>query len=113
MKRCPKCKRNYDDDSLRFCLDDGTPLFDARDSSAPATEIMPARGVPTIRSTGPTTPTFPTGGNPPADDRETKSGNPLLTGGVIAIAVLLLVLVGIVAVFVIKQSGDDSDKANV
>lgn len=112
MKRCPKCRRNYDDDSLRFCLDDGTPLFDARDSSAPATEIMPARGVPTIRSTGPTTPTFPTGGNPPADDRETKSGNPLLTGGVIAIAVLLLVLVGIVAVFVLKQSGDDSAKTN-
>jgi len=25
MKRCPKCKREYDDD-LRFCLEDGTPL---------------------------------------------------------------------------------------
>jgi protein-disulfide isomerase len=28
MKRCPKCKRAYADDSLTFCLDDGKRLFD-------------------------------------------------------------------------------------
>ena len=105
MKRCPKCKRKYDDETLRFCLEDGTPLFDARDSEAPATEIMPARGVPTLRSSGPTTPTFPTGGAAPSSDRVAAPTNPLLTGGVIAIALLLLVLVGIVAFFVIRQSG--------
>lgn len=26
MKQCPKCNRNYTDDSLNFCLDDGTVL---------------------------------------------------------------------------------------
>ena len=26
MKRCPTCKRTYDDDTLSFCLEDGTPL---------------------------------------------------------------------------------------
>lgn len=26
MKRCPTCSRSFDDDSLSFCLDDGTPL---------------------------------------------------------------------------------------
>src|SRR5437870_2339175 len=28
MKRCPTCSRVYDNDSMRFCLDDGTPLVD-------------------------------------------------------------------------------------
>lgn len=26
MKRCPECRRDYYDDSLLYCLDDGTPL---------------------------------------------------------------------------------------
>jgi hypothetical protein len=26
MKRCPQCNRNYTDDALSFCLDDGSPL---------------------------------------------------------------------------------------
>ena len=26
MKRCPECRRDYYDDTLRFCLEDGTPL---------------------------------------------------------------------------------------
>src|SRR5438132_14354182 len=58
MKTCPKCKRAYDDVTLRFCLEDGTPLFDVRDSQAPPTEILGSRGAPTLKSTGPTVPTF-------------------------------------------------------
>ena len=42
MKRCPKCKREYDDD-LRFCLEDGTPL--TRDGITPTiaapTAVLP------------------------------------------------------------------------
>lgn len=105
MKRCPKCNRKYDDDTLRFCLEDGAALFDARDSDAPPTEILPARGTPTLKSSGPTVPSFPSGGPLPSSERITQPTNPLLTGGVIAIAILLLVLVGIVAFFVLKQSG--------
>jgi hypothetical protein len=29
MKRCPQCNRNYSDDALSFCLDDGSPLVSA------------------------------------------------------------------------------------
>src|SRR5882724_4876017 len=105
MKRCPKCKRKYDDDTLRFCLEDGTPLFDASDAEAPATEILPARGSPTLKSSGPTVPSFRGSDPVPSVERVTQPSNPLLTGGVIAIAVLLLVLVGIVTFFVLKQSG--------
>lgn len=105
MKTCPKCKRKYEDETLRFCLEDGTPLFDTHDSEAPATEILPARGSPTLRSSGPTVPSFRGGDSGPSMERVAPAGNPLLTGGVIAIALLLLVLVGIVAFFVLRQSG--------
>jgi hypothetical protein len=28
MKRCPECRRDYYDDSLLYCLDDGTALLE-------------------------------------------------------------------------------------
>jgi hypothetical protein len=28
MKRCPECRRDYFDDSLLYCLDDGTALLE-------------------------------------------------------------------------------------
>jgi hypothetical protein len=108
MKRCPKCKRSYDDDTLRFCLEDGSPLFDARDSDAPATAILPGRGSPTLKSTGPTVPSYLHTGEPRAEP-EKRASNPLLTFGVIAIAVLLLALVGIAAVFVMRQGADNAN----
>lgn len=42
MKQCPKCNRRYDDDSLRFCLEDGAALIELSDS-APTLIIPPAR----------------------------------------------------------------------
>lgn len=43
MKTCPSCRRTYQDDSMRFCLDDGTSLVQAADRSVDpqATLIMP------------------------------------------------------------------------
>jgi hypothetical protein len=43
MKQCPKCKREYDDDSLRFCLEDGTQLAreDASPTIAGPTMVLP------------------------------------------------------------------------
>src|SRR5436190_23810912 len=102
MLRCPKCNRQYNDDTLRFCLEDGSPLAPTMREEAPATEILP-RAQPTLRSSAPTVPSYQ---NPPSlAPSETRQTNPLLTGGVIAIALLLLLLVGIVAFFVIRQSG--------
>src|SRR5436305_761872 len=42
MKRCPSCQRTYEDDSLAFCLEDGTALVSESsiDSDLPATLIM-------------------------------------------------------------------------
>ena len=42
MKKCPSCQRAYEDDSLAFCLEDGTSLVNAgaAASDQPATLIM-------------------------------------------------------------------------
>lgn len=37
MKFCPNCRTQYSDDSLQFCLQDGTPLSAVNDSSEPPT----------------------------------------------------------------------------
>lgn len=105
MKRCPKCNRQYNDDTLRFCLEDGSPLAPTMREEAPPTEILP-RAQPTLKSSGPTVPSYQNSpGLPQSPQSDARQSNPLLTGGVIAIALLLLLLVGIVAYFVIKQSG--------
>ena len=53
MKICPKCNRSYTDDSLKFCLEDGTPLLIGSSSSsgsrAAATEVLPQTPTVTTR----------------------------------------------------------------
>src|SRR5438445_10344319 len=47
MKRCPECGRNYNDDSMSFCLDDGTELlFGPASMDGPATAILQATEPP-------------------------------------------------------------------
>src|SRR4030095_4926641 len=42
MKRCPECRRDYYDDSLLYCLDDGSALLEGPASmDEPATAIFP------------------------------------------------------------------------
>ena len=84
-------------------------MFDARDSNAPRTEILPARGTPTLKSTGPTVPSYLSAGAPQVNE-DKRGSNPILTIGVISIAVLLLALVGIAAVFVLRQSGEKDSR---
>src|SRR5687768_16477439 len=40
MKRCPECRRDYFDDSLLYCLDDGAALLEGPGSSESATAIL-------------------------------------------------------------------------
>ena len=42
MKRCPDCRRDFYDDTLSFCLDDGTPLLDGPATSESATVTLEA-----------------------------------------------------------------------
>ena len=40
MKRCPECSRDYADETLNFCLEDGTWLVDDKDISSFPTEVI-------------------------------------------------------------------------
>ncbi|MFL6469014.1 MAG: hypothetical protein ACJ72Z_13735, partial [Pyrinomonadaceae bacterium] len=40
MKQCPQCRRVYDDETLKFCLDDGTSLLYGPGSNEPATALL-------------------------------------------------------------------------
>ena len=40
MKRCPECRKDYADDSLMYCLDDGTPLLQGRVADESATVLL-------------------------------------------------------------------------
>ena len=114
MKRCPQCSREYADDTLRFCLEDGTPLVASRTSAEPpATEILPPGRRPTERSSDPTIAAYPgTHGSRPAQT-DSRRSNPILVAGVIAIVLLLLVLIGIAAIYVMQHSGPaNSNQAN-
>ena len=45
MKRCPECRRDYTDETLNFCLDDGAALLDGPTSkNEPATAILNTAG---------------------------------------------------------------------
>ena len=56
MKRCPTCSRVYDEDTLRFCLDDGANLIEMSPGEPiPPTLVMPAfaEPIPTIKQAFP------------------------------------------------------------
>jgi tetratricopeptide (TPR) repeat protein len=40
MKRCPKCRRDYSDETLNYCLDDGVTLLDGPGSGEALTELL-------------------------------------------------------------------------
>jgi len=80
MKRCGKCRRRYTDDSLNFCLEDGSPLVTEPDSD------------PTLIAQ--TIPSF-VGAPSPAKQPGSRSAYRLL---VIAVLVLIAALAGGAAV---------------
>ncbi|MCW5961876.1 MAG: SH3 domain-containing protein [Pyrinomonadaceae bacterium] len=107
MKRCPKCNNTYTDDSLKFCLTDGTPLDsildgdktiafpDARTIEMPAPEPT-ARGrfaVPTHAADD----SVPTVFSPVKQAAEPKSGSNRLIAGLL-ILLIIVILAGFTAI---------------
>ena len=50
MKRCPTCKRTFDDDTLSFCLEDGSPLMAEGPSRSDSQETLVSPRTPGITS---------------------------------------------------------------
>jgi len=94
MKRCPQCGRDYIDDTLSFCLDDGAGLLDGPASmDEPLTAILPEASA----ETGET----PTRTFDPADAESTRlyvdrAGNAISRKGtLLAAAIGILVITGL------------------
>jgi hypothetical protein len=122
MKRCPTCGTNYTDPTLRFCLEDGTPLADADEQATVVrrgeresydTEILPANV---------TTPnTNPLRVDIPAADRNTrpisvqpvKSDFPWTKFVVACLALGLIVVIGAGLLGVAYYVGSGRNKAQV
>lgn len=52
MKRCPTCKRGFDDDTLSFCLEDGTPLVTETGRRGDSQETLVSPRLPGTESPG-------------------------------------------------------------
>jgi hypothetical protein len=121
MKRCPTCQRTYTDDSLTFCLQDGSLLLSDSPSydQGARTEVLPQPVAPTIASPRPdsttveqrrvTNPTWEEmGPRSTAPAAQPPARNRALTVGVFVIAILLLGLVGIGLVLLMRGSSESS-----
>jgi TolB-like protein/Tfp pilus assembly protein PilF len=86
MKRCPECRRDYYDDSLAYCLDDGEVLLDGPPTfDEPATAIIPEAG-----DTKPATRTFGADASDTSTNRPARipSRRNLIVVGIIALVLL-------------------------
>ncbi len=101
MKRCPECRRDYLDETLLYCLDDGNMLLEGPASmDGPATAMLPpsnfaseAGTLAQIHTTEKTA-VFPT----------VAAKKPFQTGRWIAVGVLALLLIGAAAAAYFKFS---------
>ena len=91
MKKCPACTSVYSDDSLNFCLTDGSPLHAERDPDARV--VMPPSA----------------GARGTAQDARPERTKPHI---IYAVAGLVALLVIIGAVFMFNRSGAKSESAN-
>ena len=117
MKRCPSCNRNYADETLLYCLEDGTPLV-ADQTTAP-TLMMPAEPPPTIaydtaRVTAPTAPpswapTAPPTTMPPQQQK--RKVWPWVLAGLVLLLVFGGGLIG-VALWIVSSGSNDNANSN-
>ena len=117
MKACPSCKRTYADETLTFCLVDGSILSppydphethrvpDARDTDPAPTEVLPDRPRPPDSIT-PSLSTIQSPGPPPLYSRKQQSppqhshgGRPWVIVGVV-ISFLMLLAVATISTFI-------------
>ncbi len=95
MKHCPKCKREYDDDSLRFCLEDGTALtrLHVSQKSAEPTAVLPGNERPPSPIVQPARPEVPL----PATIRahQTPKADSSLSPGTVRIVIAVLFVISL------------------
>ena len=108
MKRCPTCKRAFEDDSLAYCLDDGSPLVaETRPDSEP-TLVSPApppgAQLPPTQFAKYEPATAQLGGAPK------RRVWPWIAGGVIVFFFFVIVIVAVIAIPQLVKKSQNSNR---
>jgi len=114
MKTCPTCHRTYAEETLAFCLDDGSPLSLSYDSEATHV-IPPGRVVPDATIASSPLRHQPLGGHSFSSQAISNNGrrtNPLLY---VVIALLALIAAGALVLLLIfgRSSNSNNPVANI
>ena len=118
MKRCKKCNQAYEDDSLSFCLEDGTVLVRESEKplDPPATLLYPSTEPTQVIPPANISRDTPSGRSTQTDDvsptytrrmRVDGSSNRVLTGAVVVIGLVLLGIAAILVIFLWRQMRRD------
>ena len=120
MKRCPTCNKTFTDRNLSFCIEDGTPLIEVEFSADEVTKVSPSHGERS--SGGPGDQNLPAyqpprsyapPGTPPTQSK--RKVWPWVLG-ILALLILLVVGMGIAAVYLVpkmvRESANDNSSAN-
>ncbi|MBV9240608.1 MAG: hypothetical protein JO314_01250 [Acidobacteria bacterium] len=94
MKQCPVCNRTYFDDSLSYCLNDGTLLADMGGDEQTATFVRPTEDITVLRSHA---------GTPVPTANSAKAAGS--SGGMKALVVALIGVVLLLVVVIVVLGG--------
>jgi hypothetical protein len=135
MKRCPTCQNIYTDDSLSYCLQDGSKLAVVNDSASevtwqinsgrtgraepPPTEIIRPEDIPTARIEGAATtrdqqrarPTAVVGQQPATDTAAAPRSNAAVIALSVVVALLLLTVGGLITWIMMRDKGQTEPRA--
>jgi len=93
MKRCPTCKRTFEDDSLAYCLDDGSPLVAETGPDSEATLVSPSPSAPPPTLVSPYPPAVS-----PARPAPKRRVWPWVVGGLLLLFFFVVVIVAVIAI---------------
>jgi ketosteroid isomerase-like protein len=127
MKRCPNCQSIYTDESLSYCLQDGSQLVTVSDSASsadatwqmsagralPPTEILKPEDIPTARieAIAPTReqprarPTALDRDQPPATEAQAPRSNAPVVALSVVVILLLVSLAGLITWIMLRDKG--------
>lgn len=104
MKRCPTCKRTFEDDSLAFCLEDGSPLVAESGPDSQRTLVSPAPAPPL-----PTQSQYPPAVSSVAVRRK-RPVWPWIVGGLLVFLFFVIVIVAAIAIPQVLKKSQNSNR---
>ena len=107
MKRCPTCKRTFADDSLAYCLDDGSPLVSEAQPDSGATLVSPS---PPAAQLPPTQSARYGPGVSSLGTAMKRRVWPWIVGGLLVLFFFVIVIVAVIAIPQIVKRSQNSNR---